>query len=164
MMQISNYVVAVICCWFALVRCSPSKDVSGNYVYKTECMGSEMDGSITVKAWGNGRDRFDAVEQAKKNAINDILFNGIYEGKNECFGKPLMLEVNARTKHKDYFNNFFKDKGEFLKYISLKDERIIDKWNRDKKNARQSVTYGIVLRILRSELEDKLVNDGILKQ
>jgi len=48
-----------------IVGCK-STDISGNYTYEIECMGSELDGSITLKAWGKGNNRADAIEQAKK--------------------------------------------------------------------------------------------------
>lgn len=140
------------------------KKISGNYTYKTECLGLELDGSQTVKAWGNGRNRFDAVEQAKKNAINDALFNGIYEGKQDCEKRPIVSEVNARQKHENYFNNFFVDGGEYKNFISLKDERIFQKINRDRKGARESITHGFAIRVLRSELKQKMIQDGIIKQ
>ena len=64
--------------------CKPQKKIAGNYTYETECMGIEMDGSQTLKAWGYGKNRIDAVEQAKKNAVRDVLFKGIRNGKTEC--------------------------------------------------------------------------------
>jgi hypothetical protein len=139
------------------------KSTAGNYTYKTECMGVEMDGSQTLKAWGNGRNRMDAVEQAKKNAVADVIFNGINEGRSDCERRPLVAEVNARQKYEDYFNKFFSDKGEFRNFISLKDEKILDKISRDKQKARESVTHGLVVRVLRAELKQKLIADGIIK-
>ncbi len=140
------------------------KNVAGNYIYKTECLGVELDGSETVKAWGNGRNRSDAVEQAKKNAVRDIIFFGLVEGKQECKQKPLVLEVNAQEKYEAYFNKFFADGGEYKNYISLRDERLLDKMSRDRKKARGSVTNGYIVRVLRSELKEKLIADGIIKQ
>lgn len=140
------------------------KKTGGNYAYKTECMGVELDGSQTLKAWGNGRNRSDAVDQAKKNAIRDVIFNGISEGKTECNVKPLIFEVNAQEKYEDYFNKFFADGGEFKNFISLRDERIFDKISRDKKKARESVTHGLIVRVLRTELKEKLIADGIIKK
>jgi len=126
-------------------------------------MGVEGDGSQTLKAWGNGRNRADAVEQAKKNAIRDVIFNGVAEGKQECQLKPLVFEVNAQEKYEDYFNKFFADGGEFLNYISLRDERIGEKISRDRAKARESVSNGLVVRVLRPELKAKLIADGIIK-
>lgn len=139
------------------------KSTAGNYTYKTECLGVELDGSQTVKAWGNGRNRADAVEQAKKNAVRDIIFNGLTEGKQDCEKKPLIFEVNAKEKYEEYFNKFFADGGEYMNFISLRDERILDKISRDKKKARESVTNGLIVRVLRSELKKKLISDGIIK-
>lgn len=140
------------------------KKIAGNYQYKTECMGVELDGSVTLKAWGNGRNRADAVEQAKKNAVRDVIFSSILEGKQECPRKPLILEVNAEEKYETYFNTFFTDGGEYKNFISLKDERIGEKISRDRKKARESVTNGMIVRVLRSELKNKLITDGIIKQ
>jgi hypothetical protein len=156
---LSTFLIAL----FILPSCNSQKKIAGNYSYKTECLGIEMDGSQTVKAWGNGRNRFDAIEQAKKNAVNDVLFNGIYEGKQDCEKRPVVAEVNARQKHEAYFNKFFADGGEYKKFVSLKDERIGQKISRDRKGARQSVTHGVVVRVLRAELKQKMIEDGILK-
>ncbi|HOK36522.1 MAG TPA: hypothetical protein PLR72_04630 [Paludibacteraceae bacterium] len=146
-----------------LISCNAQNKITWNYSYKTECLGIEMDGSQTVKAWGNGRNRLDAVEQAKKNAVNDVLFNGIYEGKQDCEKRPVVAEVNARQKYETYFNKFFADDGEYKKYVSLKDERIGQKVSRDRKGARHSVTHGVVVRVLRAELKQKMIEDGIIK-
>lgn len=145
------------------ISCSTKKSVATGYSYATECMGVELDGSQTLKAWGNGRNRVDAVEQAKKNAIRDVLFKGIREGKQDCNQKPLVFEVNAQEKYEDYFNTFFADGGEYRNFISLRDERIFDKISRDKQKTSESVTHGLIVRVLRSELKQKLTQDGILK-
>ena len=150
--------------FIAITSCSGQKKLAGNYTYKSECMGVELDGSQTIKAWGNGRNRSDAVDQAKKNAIRDVIFFGINEGKSECNSKPLIFEVNAQDKYEDYFANFFADGGEYKNFISLRDERIFDKLSRDKKKARESVTHGMIVRVLRNELKAKLITDGIIKK
>lgn len=157
-------VLAILITTFGIYTAQAQKSTAGNYKYKTECMGVELDGSATLKAWGNGRNRADAVEQAKKNAVRDVIFHGISEGKSECNSKPLIFEVNAEEKYEDYFNKFFADNGEFKNFISLRDERIFDKISRDKKGARESVTHGLIVRVLRAELKAKLIADGIIKQ
>ena len=126
-------------------------------------MGIELDGSQTLKAWGNGRNYLDAVEQAKKVAVNDVLFKGILEGKQECEGKPVLFEVNARDNHADYFNKFFADGGEYKNFVNLKDERIQHKVTREEKIARNSVTHALIVRVLRPQLIAKMKTDGIIK-
>jgi hypothetical protein len=146
-----------------LCSCTPQNKIAGNYSYETECMGVEMDGSQTLKAWGNGRNRWDAIEQAKKNAVSDVIFKGIIRGKSDCNKRPLISEPNARVKYEDYFNAFFTDEGEYTKYITEQDERILQKIDRDRKGSRESVTHALVVRVLRSELKKKLLADEILK-
>lgn len=158
----SNLIIIMF--FIAITSCSGQKKLAGNYTYKSECMGVELDGSQTIKAWGNGRNRSDAVNQAKKNAIRDVIFFGINEGKSECNSKPLIFEVNAQDKYEDYFAKFFADGGEYKNFISLRDERIFDKLSRDKKKARESVTHGMIVRVLRNELKAKLITDGIIKK
>lgn len=161
-MKIKTTIIAALLCITG--ACAQNKSVAGNYVYKSECMGVEGDGSQTLKAWGNGRNRSDAVDQAKKNAVKDVIFNGIAEGKSDCNRKPLVFEVNAQEKYEDYFNKFFSDGGAYKDYISLRDERIFDKLSRDKKKARESVTHGLIVRVLRAELRERLIADGIIKK
>lgn len=139
------------------------KLIATNYQYKTECLGIEHDGSQTLKAWGNGRNRLDAVEQAKKNAVRDVIFKGITEGNKGCNIKPIIFEVNAEEKYENYFNSFFADGGAFKNFVSLKDEKISDKISRDKKRTSETVTHGLIVRVLRAELKEKLQQDGIIK-
>jgi hypothetical protein len=156
-------IVIISCSSILFYNCSPENKISGNYTYKTECFGIELDGSQTLKAWGNGRNRFDAIEQAKKNAVRDVLLLGITEGKSDCNSVPILLEVNAKQKHEDYFNKFFADGGEYKNYVSLKDERAGQKVKRDRKLVRETVTNGLVVRVLRAELRQKMITDGLLK-
>jgi len=146
-----------------LISCKTT--TSSFYATETECLGVELDGSQTLKAWGTGRYWKDAADQAKKNAVRDVLFKGHFTGSKDCFEKPLLLEVNAKEKYEDYFNVFFRDGGEYANYVSLKDERIHRHIIRtaDSRNKDQS-KYSVVVRVLRVELKEKLIADGILKQ
>ncbi len=136
---------------------------AGEYTYSCECMGVEADGSETILSWGNGRYRFDAVEQAKKNAVVEVLFNGIRKGRGDCNMRPLVPEVNARTKYDIYFNKFFADGGEYLDYVSMDDERLEDKIKRDRQKGRKSINMSAVVRVQRGLLKEKLIKDNILK-
>ena len=102
--------------------------------------------------------------QAKKNGIRDVIFKGISHGRGECDRRPLISEPNALDKYSDYFNSFFADEGPYLDFVNLKDERILfAKIWRSRKRGSQSVTHGVVIRVLRSELKKKLLQDGIMR-
>lgn len=135
----------------------------GNISFESECMGVELDGSVTLKAWGNGRNYLDACEQAKKNAVRDVIFVGIKKGSTECNSLPLLKNQSAKFDNEDYFNVFFADGGKYSQFVSLKDERVLDKVKRDKKKNGETRTHGLVVRVNRSALKQELTKDGIIK-
>lgn len=128
--------------------------------FETECLGIEQDGSQTVRAWGTGRNRSDAVEQAKKNAVFDVLFKGVRGGSSECNLKPLVPEVNARERYEEYFDRFFADGGEYTKFVSAADEKLFSKGKQKNKIGSH---FGVTVRVLRSELKAQLKSDGVIK-
>lgn len=133
----------------------------GKYSYETECLGVELDGTQTLRVWGTGRNRKDAVEQAKKNAVREVLFKGIRGG--ECEMKPLVPEVNAEEKYESYFNKFFKDNGLYKFFVTLKDERIPNRIFRETKVSSNTVTIPVVVRVQRPQLKEQMKQDGILE-
>lgn len=139
--------------------CKSKQSTAGNYSYKTECFGNSLDGSQTVKAWGTGRDKEEAIENAKKNALNDLIFKGIIEGKSGCDIRPIVAEVNARSKYEDYFNTFFTKGNNYNKFVTI-DEK---KNSYQVIKARERITYGIVMKLHSAALKQKMITDGILK-
>ena len=136
---------------------------AGNYTYETECMGVEGDGSQTLKAWGNGRNREDAIEQAKKNGVRDVLFKGIRNGKTECNVKPVLFDVNIREKNEAYFNAFFADQGPYKEFITGEDGSDMHfSVVQGRKKAGDQETYGVVIRVQRAKLQDRMIQDQIM--
>ena len=135
-----------------LVSCSDVKNANSNkYSHETECVKDNFDGTYVVRAWGSGANVKEDINLAKKNALNDILFNGIREGKPDCGSIPLVNEPNARQKHESYFNEFFSEKGDYLKFAELQ------------KGANVEKNQVVVLVIKKSDLKQKLIKDGIIK-
>lgn len=128
--------------------------------FETECISVEQDGSQTLRVWGKGRNRTDAIEQAKKNAVFEILFNGVLKGNKGYNQRPLVTEVNARERYQDYFDIFFMDGGEYLKYVSMADKRL---GSTKKTKTDTQVRYCVTVRVLIPELRMRLKEDGILK-
>ena len=125
-----------------------------------ECMGVEGDGTQTVRVTGTGKNKSDAKEQARKDAVAAVIFDGIRSGGGGCDMRPLVNDVNARRKYEDYFNNFFKDGGPYKKYISDKDR----KKKTDVKTKNENFTnFRLTVRVLRPKLKERLKKDGIIK-
>lgn len=144
----------------ALPSCTTSQSTVAAYQgTQIECMGVEHDGSQTLRVTASGRNKADAVEQAKKNAVREVIFYGIRHGQKGCNMRPIVTEVNAEEKYEKYFNIFFADGGEYLKYVSMADER---NHSRTKAQAKAFVSYTITVRVLRAELKDRLKADHVI--
>ena len=127
---------------------------------ETECISVEQDGSQTLRVWGKGRNRSDALEQAKKDAVYQVLFQGVLKGNKGYNQRPIVTEVNARERYQDYFDIFFMDGGEYLKYVSMADRRL---GTNKKVKVDTQVWYCTTVRVLVPELKQRLKQDGILK-
>ncbi len=127
-----------------------------------QCIGVEGDGSQTLRVTGTGRNKEDAIEQAKKDAIYAVIFEGIKAGSNSggCNTKPLIFEMNAREKYEEYFDIFFMDNGEYAKYASLIDRKIR---SNSKTTNKYFKNYRVTIRVLRPELKERLKADNVIK-
>ena len=64
------------------------KKTASYYDVETECLEDKLDGSFVLYAWGKGSNKSEAIDQAKRNVLNDILFNGVNKG---CKMRPLII-------------------------------------------------------------------------
>ena len=54
-----------------------------------------------------------------KNAVHGIIFKGYAGGGQGCTSfSPMVKSAKTEKKFKEFFDNFFKDGGEYLKYVS----------------------------------------------
>lgn len=152
-----------VCMSLYTFSCKSPTKIDGSMAYatfETECLGVGLDGTQTLRAWGTGKNQADATEQAKKNALRDVIFKGIRSGSAECNQRPLIFEVNAQEKYEYYFNAFFTDGGEYTNYVNLGNEK---KTSKIKASNKTQENWGVVVRVNRAELRNKLVQDGIIK-
>lgn len=128
--------------------------------FDVECMGTDLDGSQTLRCWGTGKNKPQAMETAKKNAVRTIIFKGVSAGVGGCNTKPLIYEVNAEEKYENYFNRFFADGGIYKNFTSMTDEK---RNSRIKRSNNSIETWGVVVRVDRAALRQQLIDDGIIK-
>ena len=162
-----NKPLLLLCALAALVVAAVScrRDIvineQNSYVnFDTQCLGSNMDGTMRVKAWGSGATRAKAIENARRNALRDVIFKGISGGSAECNSAPLTYEVNARERYQYYFDAFFADGGAYTSYTSLDDETLT---GRTQAKGLVQQSYGVVVTVNRTALRQRLINDGIIK-
>ena len=70
------------------------------------------------------------------------------------------MEVNAQEKYEYYFNVFFRDGGDYKKYVTMEDE---NRTSRIRAKHSTQENYGVVVRVKRAELRQRLIDDNILK-
>lgn len=147
---------------FAIVAggCGAQKS-QAYYDYESKIIAAHGDGSYTIRAWGRSRNATQSYEAAQKQALEDILFKGVTaQSSNLTNIKALVLEVNGRERHEDYFNAFFSDEKVWGKFVSMKDRRTMtSKYQRTDAQTLAQVT----VLVYRAELKAKLQADGIIK-
>lgn len=163
MQNIMNVNIVYAICFVLLflgINKMGAQTVKSFHERQVECLGVELDGSQTLRSTGTGNTKSDAVEQAKKNAVWAVLFDGIRQGKPGCDMRPLINEANANEKYEDYFNIFFADGGEYKKYVSMEDEK---RRSKEKSKNKYYKNYTITVRVLRNKLKTRLKEDNIIK-
>jgi hypothetical protein len=131
------------------------------YSYEVECMGTGMDGTQLIKSWGYGKKPNDAIEQAKKNAVQAVMFKGITSGKPGCMMRPLITDPGAEQQHQDYFVAFFKEKGKYLNFVSVSSDGSIDP--KDRLKAGKQYKIGVLVSVSHAALRKELEAAGIIK-
>lgn len=90
------------------------------------CHGSANDGSIIIKAWGYGKSNNEAMENAKKNAVQDVLFKGIKSiGQSGCPSRAIVEDISKRES--EYFKKFFQKEGMYLQFVNLSTDNVPDR-------------------------------------
>lgn len=99
-------VFGVILCSFSMVK----------KTYQTECVTLETDGFVTIKIWDPEKGAKYKLEQARKDAINAILFSGVAAGNNCFTQQPILDKPEEHEKFKNIEKSFFSKNGKWLLY------------------------------------------------
>lgn len=141
------------------LTCTDAQSQTVSARSSVKCLGVELDGSQTLRVQGYGRNRSDAKEQAMKNAVWAVIFDGIRDGVEGCNTRPLVTEVNAKERYEDYFNLFFSDNGAYKEYVSLRDTK---KRSGGRSKDKLGYAYDLTIRVLRAELKARLKSDNVI--
>ena len=139
-----------------------SKDTE-KWRYDVECEGIAKQGSKLVKVWSYSKNPKHAIGQAMKNAVHGIIFKGYAGGGNGCTSfKPLVSSAIGENNHDEFFDTFFKDGGEFRKYVTATTDGNIAPGDRLKISKRE-YKIGVVVNVTTGELRKRLEAEGIIK-
>lgn len=135
-----------------------------NWRFEVECAGIGEPGTSLVKVWTYSRSKRVAINQAKKNAVYAIVFRG-YSGKAEgCHTQPpLDNDPIMNSKTKAFFDNFFSDTGDYLKFASLSGDGRIGPGDIMRVGKRREYKIGVVVTVMTSRLRKYLESAGVIK-
>ncbi|WP_299834878.1 hypothetical protein [uncultured Tenacibaculum sp.] len=132
-----------------------------NWVYDIECEGVGKKGFKLVKVWSYSKKPRFAIDQAMKNAVHGIIFKGYSGGGNSCTAFKALVSNNDE-KHRDFFNKFFSDSGEYRKYVTAAADGNIAPGDR-LKISRKKYKIGVVVNVATDQLRKRLETEGIIK-
>lgn len=131
--------------------------------YDIECEGIAKQGAKLVKVWSYSKNPKHAIASAKRNAVHGIIFKGYAGGEQGCTSfQPLIKAPGVEEKHKEFFDAFFAEGGEYLKYVSSATDGHIAAGD-VMKISRREYKIGAVVTVMSDQLRKRLEEEGIIK-
>jgi hypothetical protein len=125
--------------------------------YEVQCEGVGNEGTKLIKVFSYSKKPDVAIEQAKKNAVHAMIFQG-FNG-NSGVGcptqKPLTNNPGLEQEKKEFFDSFFADGGKYMKFVSVSGDGSIAVEDRMKvgKEYKVGVIVSVMYDLLRKDLE-----------
>lgn len=140
---------------------SKSNKDTKHWIYEIEAVSTGSSGSYLIKVWSYSKKPVLAIEQAKKNAVHGIIFQG-FTGKPGVSGqKPLTSNSNLEQEKREFFDPFFEDGGKYMKFVSLSNDGSIAAEDRLKVGNQYKI--GVIVSVNVAALRKDLEDAGIIK-
>jgi len=131
--------------------------------YDLECEGIAKQGSKLVKVWSYSKNPKHAISRGMKNAVHGIIFKGYAGGGRGCTSiKPLVKDATVEQKNQAFFDAFFADGGEYLKYVSAATDGRIAPGDRLKISKRE-YKIAVIVNVQYDQLRKRLEKEGIIR-
>lgn len=127
------------------------------YRYEIVCAGNAQPGCYLVKVSSYNKKQEIAEKQCRKNAVHGVLFKG-FSGDRGCTAQRALINIpGAEDQNAKYFETFFAEGGEFMKYASIVPGTTIS----EKVGKERKVTCTVNVR--KDELRKCMEDAGIIK-
>jgi len=130
-----------------------------NYNYEVQFIKTGVQGTEIFKVFAYGRNEKECTINAKADAIKAILFKGV---PGSGIIRPMVDEINAEEKYKEYFKSFLEPNGKYLNFVAISNDGSIDPDDRLKVGNKLKI--GVLLVIQKDNLRKQLESDGIIKK
>lgn len=156
MKRIASITVLIIVFITTTLHAGSKPDNTQIWRYEIEAVTTGAPGTYLIKVWSYSKKPVLAIEQAKKNAVHAIIFQG-YPGRPGVSGQqPLAASnPNLEQEQKEFFDNFFADGGKYMKFVSLSNDGSVAAEDRLKvgKEYKIGVIVSVNVTLLRKDLE-----------
>lgn len=159
-MSMKQIIFILISLVIGLTACNPQAKIAGNYNYDPECLGAGPDGKWTVRSFGKGKDKAEALQVAQRRALEEMLFKGIRKGVG-CDQRPVCGDPTVQEKERDYFNRFFSANGPYQSFVMLKPNSFE---KRMEVAGESNFMFGFELIIDYEKLKERIKTDILNKQ
>jgi hypothetical protein len=130
-----------------------------NWRYEIECAGVGNDGTYLVKVWSYSKKPSVAIDQAKKNAVHGIVFQGFAGGAKGCTAQKALASSPAIEQEKaDFFDEFFADNGKYMKYVGSSNDGVTERMKVGKE-----YKVGVIVSVQKDALRKDLEAAGIIR-
>lgn len=124
------------------------------------CLGVGQDGSQTLCITNYAKKKDEAKEQALKDAVWVVLFEGVKQGSGGCNKRPIISDIRAYENHESYFNVFFTSTEGYVLYAkAISKPKLIRKVNGRKRNGCE---YETTVRVACTNLKYRMKGDNII--
>lgn len=131
--------------------------------YDIECQGIAKKGAKLVKVWSYSKNPKHAIAQAMKNAVHGIVFKGYGGGGQGCTTfSALVPDFDIAKEHEAFFDAFFEDGGEYLKYVTAATDGSIAPGDCLKISKRE-YKIGVIVTVQTDQLRKRLEEEGIVR-
>lgn len=131
--------------------------------YEVQCMGVGVDGTKLIKVFSYSKKATVAKEQAKKNAVHAMIFQGSIG--NSAVGcptiKPLTNNPALESEKADFFDDFFAEGGKYMKFVTLTNDGAVG--GGDIVKVGKEYKVGVVVSVMYDQLRKDLEGAGIVK-
>ena len=131
------------------------------YRYEIECVGTGVEGTYLIKVWTYSKKPKVALAQSKKNALHGIIFKGFAGGGQGCTSQKAFCAPSVEEQNIDFFDKFFADGGQYMRYISESNDGSVD--SDDRLKVGKEYKIGVVVSVMKDQLRKDLEAAGIIK-
>ncbi len=154
-----TFTIFWLLCYLAPSFSATHEDKNAMPKYDLSCAGTGVEGTYlaTVSVYLPKVAKTDDV--LRKATVHGVIFKGINGSQGCSAQRPLASDPSIEQEKADFFNDFFKDGGTYLKYVTVI-EGSLHVTKTGKKEYRITATVSIQKDLLRNHLEQEKVITG----